>query len=76
MLILVSLGITMVSLIVWSITNVIRCLGDEGIGPLSLGQDETVLNKWYKIYQIWTTIGAIGCVVGLILAYIACYWLT
>lgn len=76
MLILASLGITMVSLIVWSIPNVIRCLGDEGIGPLALSQDETVLNKRYKIYQIWTTVGAVGCIVSLVLAYITCYWLT
>ena len=73
MLILLSLFSTMISLITWATPNVIRSIGDEGLRPLSLGQNKTVLNKRYKIYHIWTTIGAIGCIVGLIMAYIACY---
>lgn len=71
MVVILSLFITMVSLITWAIPNVMLCMGDEGVGPLSPAYGEAIRNKRYKLCRIWA---AIGCIGGLILAYAACYW--
>lgn len=76
MLAILGLFVTMVSLITWAIPMVTLSQGNAGVGPLSITLDKTTYNRRYKLCRMWATIGAIGCIGGLILAYVACYWLT
>lgn len=76
MLAILGLLLTMSGLIVWAIPMVTLSQDDIGIGPLSITLDKTTYNRRYKLCRIWATIGAIGCICGIILAYVACYWLT
>lgn len=76
MLAILGLLLTMAGLITWAVPNLVLCMGDESVGPLSPVYDETVRDRRYKLCHIWATIGAIGCIGGIILTYVACYWLT
>ena len=76
MLAVFSLILAMSGLIVWVIPMTIPSQGDAGVGPLSVTLDKTTYNRRYKLCRIWATIGAIGCIGGIILTYVACYWLT
>ncbi len=76
MLAILGLLLTMSGLITWAIPNLVLCMGDEGVGPLSPAYDKAIRDKRYKLCRIWATIGAIGCIGGIILTYAACYWLT
>ena len=76
MLAILGLFVTMVSLITWAVPNLVLCMGDEGVGPPSPAYDETIRDRRYKLCRIWASIGAIGCISGIILTYAACYWLT
>lgn len=76
MLAILGLLLTMVSLITWVIPNLVLCMGDEGVGPLSPAYDKAIRDRRYKLCHIWATIGAIGCIGGVILTYVACYGLT
>lgn len=73
---LLTILLTMFGLITWVIPNLVLCMGDEGVGPLSPTYGKAIHDRRYKLYHIWATIGAIGCISGIILTYVACYWLT
>lgn len=73
---ILGLLLDMSGLIVWAIPMAILSQGDVGVGPLSITLDKTTYNRRYKLCRIWTTIGAIGCIGGIILTYATCYWLT
>ena len=66
----------MVSLITWAVPNLVLCMGDQGVGPLSPTYGKAIHDRRYKLYHIWATISAIGCISGIILTYVACYGLT
>ena len=76
MLAILGLLLTMFGLIVWAIPMAILSQGDAGVGPLPVTLDKTTYNRRYKLCRIWATIGAIGCISGIILTYVACYGLT
>lgn len=74
MLAILGLLLAMFGLIIWAIPMTIRSQGDVGVGPLSITLDKTTYNRRYKLCRIWATIGAIGCIGGIVLIYAACYW--
>ena len=76
MLAILGLLLTMVSLITWAAPNLVLRMGDEGVGPLSPTYGKAIHDRRYKLCHIWATIGAIGCIGGVILTYVACYGLT
>lgn len=76
MLAILGLLLTMAGLITWVVPNLVLCMGDEGVGPLSPAYGEAIRDRRYKLCHIWATIDAIGCIGGIILTYAACYRLT
>lgn len=76
MLAILRLFVTMVSLITWAVPNLVLCMGDQGVGPLSPTYGKAIHDRRYKLYHIWATISTIDCISGIILTYVACYGLT
>ena len=68
-----SITLTMFGLCAWATPNLLRCFGDEGVGPLSSALDETILNKRHKVCKTWTAIGIICIMSGFMLLYAVCY---
>lgn len=68
-----SVALTMFGICAWAVPNLLRCFGDEGVGPLSAALDETIRNKRDKVCKIWTIIGIICTISGLVFLYVVCY---